>query len=76
MKIRLAISDENMEEVTRFLMEKGIEIDDDAEYTLIQREKNLGHISVKNPDNGDRAFISVEDILYIESYGHQIEVVT
>jgi DNA-binding LytR/AlgR family response regulator len=76
MKIRLAISDENMDEVKEFLESKGIEIDDDSEYTLIQRDKAVGHISVKNPNNGDKAFISVDDILYIESYGHQIEITT
>ena len=50
--------------------------DEDSEYILIQWDKTVGHISVKNPKNGDKAFISVDDILYIESYGHQIEITT
>jgi DNA-binding LytR/AlgR family response regulator len=76
MKIRLAISDENMDEVRSFLESKGIEIDEEAEYILIQNNKSVGHISVKKVDSGDKVFISVDDILYIESYGHQIEITT
>ena len=76
MKIRLAISDENMEEIKAVLESKGIEINDDAEYILIEKDRTVGHISVKKPDNGDKVFISVDDIMYIESYGHQIEITT
>lgn len=76
MKIRLAISDEHMEEVIQLLESKGIEIDDDAEYTLIQNNKYVEHITTKNEKTGEKAYISVDEILYIESFGHQIEIRT
>lgn len=76
MKIRLAISDENMDEIIQLLESKGIEIDDDAEYTLIQNDKYVNHISTKNAKTDEKAYISVDEILYIESFGHQIEITT
>lgn len=76
MKIRLAISDEKLEEVRLFLEERGIEIDDSAEFVLTQKESYVGHLAVKEKENGEKAFIPVEDILYIESYGHKIDVTT
>ena len=36
----------------------------------------MGHLSVRNPGNGDKAFVDVNDILYIESFGHQMDIVT
>lgn len=76
MKIKLAIPDENMEEIRQFFEEKGFTIDEDADYILTQRQRYVGHLSVRNPGNGDKAFVDVNDILYIESFGHQMDIVT
>lgn len=75
MKISLSISDESLEEVTKFLTKKGIEIDDDAEFILLQKDKYPGHITARNSD-GERNVISVSDIVTIESYGHTVEIHT
>ncbi len=75
MKIKLSVSDENYEEVRRLLEEKGIEIDDEAEFVLLQKDKFIGHISVKD-DRGAKKMMSVEDIVTIESYGRTIEIHT
>lgn len=63
MKIKLAIPDENMEEIRQFFEEKGFTIDEDADYILTQRQRYVGHLSVRNPGNGDKAFVDVNDIL-------------
>ena len=76
MKIRLAVSDENLEEIKSFLEEKGIEIDDDAEFILMQKNKSIGHLAVRTCDTADKAYIDIEDIIYIESYGHRMEIKT
>lgn len=76
MKIRLAVSDDSYEEVRRILTEKGIEIDDDAEFVLTQPERCIGHLAVRRPDDGERLHIAVEDIVFIESFGHTVEVHT
>lgn len=76
MKIRLAISDDKLDEVRHFFEEKGIEIDDDSEYVLTMRDGHVGHLSARNMKTGDKVYIATDDILYIESYGHQIEITT
>ena len=76
MKIKLEIPDENMEEIRQFFEEKGITIDEEADYILTQRDRYVEHLSVKRPENGDKAFVEVNDIMYIESFGHQMEIVT
>ena len=75
-KIHLAVSDENYEEVKNFLMSKGIEIDDESEFVLTQRDKYVGHLTVRTIGTGEKIHISVSDIILIESYGHTVEVVT
>ena len=76
MKIKLAISDESYEEVKEFLLSKGIEIDDEADFELIQRDKYAGHMTVRNTKTAEKVHISVNDVILIESYGHTVEVVT
>lgn len=76
MKIKLAISDESYEEVKEFLLSKGIEVDDEADFELIQRDKYAGHMTVRNTKTAEKVHISVDEIILIESYGHTVEVVT
>ncbi len=76
MKIKLAISDESYEEVKEFLLSKGIEIDDEADFELIQRDKYAGHMTVRNTKTAEKVHISVNEVILIESYGHTVEVVT
>lgn len=75
MRIKLSVSDDSYDEMKRLLEEKGIEVDDDAEYILLQRDKFPGHLSVKD-NRGAKKMISVEDIVIIESYGRTIEIHT
>ena len=76
MKIQLAVSDESYEEVKEFLLSKGIELDDEAEFVLTQRDKYAGHITVRNAKTAEKVHISADEIILIESYGHTVEVVT
>lgn len=76
MKIKLSVSDECIEEVTQFLTERGIELDDDADFVLIQRDKYVSHLAVRLPETGQRRTVAVNDIITIESYGHTVEVHT
>ena len=76
MKIQLAVSDESYEEVKEFLLSKGIELDDEAEFVLTQRGKYAGHLTVRNAKTAEKVHISADEIILIESYGHTVEVVT
>lgn len=76
MKIKLAVSDESYEEVSRFLREKGIEIDDESEFVLSQRGKYVSRIAVRDSVTGEKTHIPVKSIIYAESYGHSVTIHT
>ena len=75
MKIKLSVSDDCFEEISRFLTEHGIEIDDDADLILLQKDRYPDHLTVRDI-RGERAIIAADDIVTIESYGHTIELHT
>ncbi len=75
MRIHLRISKDNYHEVKGFLEEKGIEITPEAEYILSEKDNNQTHITVRR-ENGDRVVIPLDQIMYLESFGHQLEVTT
>lgn len=75
-KIKLEIHDDRVHEVRRALEEKGIEISEDGEYILSERMVYAQRLCVRDNDSGEKVFIDMDDILYIESYGHQMEVAT
>ena len=75
MKIKLAVSDERYTEVSSLLRGLGLELDDDAEFVLIERNRHPSHLGVKT-ERGERAHIPTEDIILIEVFGHSVEVVT
>ena len=74
MKVKILIDDEKYESIYKELYELGIEISDDAEYVLMSREQKK-YLPVKNQD-GERIMIDCADIIFIESYGHKIDVHT
>ena len=75
MKISLSVSDECEQELRTLLTGFGIEISDDAEFILLQKDKYPGHINSRD-EEGEKAVISVDDIITIESYGHTVELHT
>lgn len=75
MKIKLLIGEDRIAEITKELTALGIEIDDNAPLVLMERNKFITHIPVKD-ENGERYNISVDDIIYFESYSHTVEIHT
>ena len=73
MKIRLAVSEERREELAEALTRAGFELDDDAELVLLENDRFPTHLPVRDRD-GNRVHLAVEDVVYIESYGHTVEV--
>ena len=56
-------------------MDHGIGIDDDSELELIERTGQTEYLNVKN-EVGDRLRIRVDEIVFIESFGRNIDVHT
>ena len=75
MKIKLLLNDDKYAEISNQLLSLGIEIDDDAELVLMERNSFISHLSVKDND-GARINVSTSDIIFIESYSHDIAVHT
>ena len=66
LKVMLSSDDPIMEELRKL----NIEIDDRSEYVLTRREMDLNYLPAKN---GEQTFyISIDDIIFIESLGHDV----
>lgn len=76
LKVKLAVSDERYDEIKQILVNHGIEIDDMADFVLSENNRFLDNLIVKDIVTNDRVILSVEDIAYIETYGHLVEVHT
>lgn len=76
MKVKLAVSDERYDEIKQMLLRHGIEIDDTADLVLRESNRFLGNLTVKDIATSERVILPVDDIAYIETYGHSVEVHT
>ena len=75
MKIRLSLPEEKKAPVGAELARQGIEVSEDAEYTLIETPRSRDFLNVR--DKESRAVhLSADQVLYIESFGKDIEVHT
>ncbi len=75
MKIQLNVSEESYAKIKQMLLQAGFVIDDDAEFVLTQRDRFLSYIPVKN-QTGEKVRISGDEIIFIESFGHDVLVHT
>lgn len=76
MKVKLIVSTERYDEIKRALTERGIEIDDNADLVLSENNRFPDNLIVKDVAKNERVVLPVEDIVYIETYGHTVEVHT
>ena len=66
LKVMLSSDDPIMEELRKL----NIEIDDRSEYILTRREMDLNYLPAKNDEQ--TFYISIDDIIFIESLGHDV----
>lgn len=74
MKIRIVASQTKTEELTKKLLDVGFIITDDAEFTL--REDNFVPKSFVGNKNGSIKVVEIIDIILIESYGREVNMIT
>jgi DNA-binding LytR/AlgR family response regulator len=70
LKIKIEVSKEKYKEIEEKLLSLGIEIDDDADFILTEKNHFSDYISCRK--NEDICHVLVSDIIYIESMGHDI----
>ncbi len=75
MKFQISVSREKEEEVFRYLVDHGIEIDREAEYIISERARQSGFLMAKDSDK-ESLRIAVGDVIYIEAFGKEIEIHT
>ena len=74
MKVRLLLKEEKYDSVYKELTEHGIEVSEDADL-VISEAPDKDFIQVRDI-RGDRVMIDCKDIVFIESYGHKVDVHT
>lgn len=76
LKLKLEVSKNRYDALKTELNEKGIEIDDNADLILSEKNRFADNLTVKEPDSNERVILPTEEIVLIESFGHTIEVHT
>ena len=76
MKIRLDVGEKRRREVEQALTACGIEIDDGADLILCETVHGPERLLVRDDETGELVPLPVDDIVYIEAYGHDMEVHT
>ena len=76
MKIRLDVGEKRRREVEQTLTACGIEIDDGADLILCETVHGPERLLVRDDETGELVPLPVDDIVYIEAFGHDMEVHT
>lgn len=76
LRIKLLVSDARYDEIEKELTSKGFIIDDDADLLLTEKDLFVNHLIVKSALNNDCVRISTDEIIIIESFGHDILIQT
>jgi len=76
LKIKLEINSKRYTDICKELEACGITVSEDADLVLRENIPLSNHIIVKDMDDGEMVRLSVSDIIYIESFGHDVRVYT
>lgn len=76
LKVQLQISNELYADIAKYLTEKGIEISADADFILIEKDKYVDTLNGRNKESGEIIRIPTNDIVFMEAFGHDIEIQT
>ena len=71
-KIKLLVSDARYDELAKELTSKGFILDEDADLLLTEKDLFADHLIVRDITKNERVRISTEDIIFVESFGHDI----
>ncbi len=76
MKVKLSVSQEHYQEIKIALIEHGIEIDENSDLILSESNHYIDNLMVKDKQTNEQIYLSVNQIVSIESFGHSVEVFT
>lgn len=73
-RIKLLVSDARYDEIERELVSKGFVIDEDSDLILTEKDLFVNHLIVRSNLENERIRISTDEIIVIESFGHDIVI--
>lgn len=76
MKIKLSVSKEHYQEIKTALETHGIEINENADLVLSEKNCYIDNLIVKDTEKNEYVCVSTDEIFSIESFGHSVEVHT
>ena len=71
-RIKLLVSEARYDEIERELVSKGFVIDEDADLILTEKDLFVNHLIVRTNHDNERIRISTDEIIVVESFGHDI----
>ena len=75
-RIKLLVSDARYDLIEQELVSKGFVIDDDADLILTEKDLFANHLIVREEVDNERVRIGVDEIIVVESFGHDIVIHT
>ena len=75
-KVKLLVKQARYQQLEKELISLGFTIDEDAELIITERELFVDHLIVKETESKQRVNILTDDIVVIESYGHDVLIHT
>ena len=75
-RIKLHVSDARYHEIEQELTAKGFVIDEDADLILTEKDMFADHLIVRSDMDNERVRLSTDDIIIVESFGHDIVIHT
>ena len=75
-RIKLLVSDARYDGIERELIAQGFIIDEDADLILTEKDLFVDHLIVKSSLDNERVRVSTDEIIVIESFGHDIVIRT
>ena len=76
MRIKLHVSDARYAEIAETLVSNGFVLDEEADLILTEKDLYVNHLIVKSELELERVRISTDEIVIIESFGHDILIHT
>ena len=75
-RIKLLVSEARYAEIERELISKGFVIDEDADLILTEKDLFVDYLIVRSDADKERVRISTDEIITVESFGHEIVIHT
>jgi len=75
-RIKLLVSEARYDEIEHELISKGFVLDEDADLILTEKDLFIDYLIVRSDMDNERVRISTDEIIVIESFGHDIVIHT